>query len=301
MAEQLAFNELRRHRAAVERQERRLASPAQFMQRQRRQLLARAAFTQQQHRRGSRRDPGQLVVQQLHGRRAAQQPAEAPQPPQFVPQRANLIAQRGGLARVSQHRLHPVKLRRLYQIVRGARPQGGHRTVHRGVAGHHDQLRGILRGQFPGQFNAPPRQADAGPSAPHPAACGRAVRGRPSGSGTGGSETLQARDLLQPPDHVRVVVDNEGMGHGRAFHGSGAAELTVDIATAVLLTAYQCLTRFSAPGRCNRGGRQQNSPRLAPLQGQLCIQVVIVLSSGGRAAAGRKCLIWHINCKSVVR
>src|SRR5690606_11450754 len=77
VAEQLALDELRRDRAAVERQERRIAPARELVQRLRGELLARAALADEQHRCRSGSDTAELIVELLHARRAAENAPEA--------------------------------------------------------------------------------------------------------------------------------------------------------------------------------------------------------------------------------
>jgi hypothetical protein len=63
VAEQLAFDQLRRDGTAVDREERCALALGQVVDRARRELLAGAALADQQHRGRCRRDPRDLVVQ----------------------------------------------------------------------------------------------------------------------------------------------------------------------------------------------------------------------------------------------
>jgi hypothetical protein len=73
-----------------------------------------------------------------------------------------------------------------------------------------------------------------------------------------------------------------------AYHGSGAVRVTVDFATAVLLTVRQCLTNFFADGTCIVAARQQTISAIAPLQAQRSIQVALspTKSSAGAPRSG---------------
>ena len=68
VAEEFGLNELRRDRAAVQRQKWSVAAAAQFVHGMRGELLAGSALTDQEHSGGCGRDAAQLVVEHLHAR-----------------------------------------------------------------------------------------------------------------------------------------------------------------------------------------------------------------------------------------
>src|SRR4029077_19066873 len=96
VAEQLGLDQLRRHRAAVQRQERRFLAPAQIVDGLRRELLSGAALAGDQHRGGGRRYAPERVIELLHRRGRAQDVAEAAELAQLVAQLADLLAQLAG-------------------------------------------------------------------------------------------------------------------------------------------------------------------------------------------------------------
>src|SRR5690606_30193927 len=91
VSEELALDELRGDRAAVERQERGLAAAAQLVNRLCGELLARAALSDQERRGRSRRNAAQLIVEHLHPLRAAKNATEAPKAAQRIAQLADFL------------------------------------------------------------------------------------------------------------------------------------------------------------------------------------------------------------------
>ena len=116
---------------------------------------------------------------------------------------------------MAQHRLDTVQFGGFDQIVGGAGAQRGDGAVHCGVTGHDDQF-GRIRGRhLAGQLDAlAVRQPQVGEHDIGPFAA-QLFAGRLQGLGAAGGESLQTHHLLQPTDHVRVVVDNERVGHVR--------------------------------------------------------------------------------------
>src|SRR5204863_1195424 len=90
VAEELALDQRRRNGAAVDAQERPRASAAQEVDRLGRQLLAGAALPGQQHARLGGCHALDQVVDTLHGRRAAHEPAKPPELAQLLAQAPHL-------------------------------------------------------------------------------------------------------------------------------------------------------------------------------------------------------------------
>src|SRR5262249_34217381 len=135
------LDELRRHRAAIERQEGSCPPPAELMDGLRRELLARAALADEERRRGGGRDAPELIVEHLHALRAAENLAEAPELPQRIAQLADLGLEGRGLLRGTQPRLHALEIRGLDEVVARAGAQRRHRAIDRRVAGDDDDFR----------------------------------------------------------------------------------------------------------------------------------------------------------------
>ena len=140
MAEHLALDQLRRDRAAVDREERLLAAPRQVVQRARRDFLAGAAFARDQDRHGGGGDAAELFIQPQHRRRPAAQLAELGGLGGVVGQRADLGLHRRRLGDTRQHPLELADVDRLDQVVGGAEPQGLDRGLEAGVAGDQHDL-----------------------------------------------------------------------------------------------------------------------------------------------------------------
>src|SRR5262249_14290975 len=107
------------------------------------ELFARPAFTYEHDGRRRRRNPGQLVVQDLHARRTAQDPAETTEFAQLFAQLTDFMLQRRSLLGMAQNGLDAVQVRRLDQIVAGARSQGSNGAIDRRVARDDNHLGGL--------------------------------------------------------------------------------------------------------------------------------------------------------------
>ncbi len=177
------------------------------------ELLAGAALAYQHHRRRGWRDTRQLVVQDLHPRRAAEDAAEAPQPAQLIAQHADFLLQGRGLLRVPQDCLDALQVRRLDQIIACPRAQRGHRAVDRCMTGHDDHFGGFRFIQLTHQLDAfaigkpQIRQQNIGLLAPELDACLTQTERARNG------KAFHASDFLQPVDDIRVVVDDQSMCH----------------------------------------------------------------------------------------
>src|SRR5882724_12991451 len=88
VTEELALDQIRRYRPAIEWQKGLLAAPAQIVERLRDQVLAGAALAEQQHRRLGRCDFRDQVVHLLHLGRRAEEPAVVAEPAQLLAQGA---------------------------------------------------------------------------------------------------------------------------------------------------------------------------------------------------------------------
>jgi hypothetical protein len=152
--EELAFDELRRNRAAVQGQEWRLLAPAQVVDRLRGELLSGTALAAQQHGGRSRRHAAKLVVELLHRGGAAEDVAEAPEPAQLVAQLADLGPQLAGARHAPQDRLEPIHVDRLHHVVGGAEAERFHRAFDAGVTGDQHHLGGFARLQVGHQLDA---------------------------------------------------------------------------------------------------------------------------------------------------
>ena len=93
MAEQLAFDELRRDGAAIDREKRLEAPTTHVMDRLSDHFLPCAAVTGNEHRRIGRCDPLDRVVQLLHRLRAADQRAEVSKRTESIAKPRDLRAQ----------------------------------------------------------------------------------------------------------------------------------------------------------------------------------------------------------------
>ena len=137
--EELALDQLRCHRAAVERDERLLPAPAELVHRLRDELLAGAALALDEHGRVGRRDARDHVVQLLHRVRRADQRPEAPEAAQLGAQVLDLVVQLAPARDVREDGPQARQLDRLGEVVDHALAEGVDRGIHRRVAGdQHD-------------------------------------------------------------------------------------------------------------------------------------------------------------------
>ena len=213
VAEQLALDELRRDGAAIQRQERRFAPPAQLVDGVRGELLAGAALADQQRGGRSGRDAAQLIVEHLHALRAAENLAEAAELAQRIAQLADLVLQGRGLLRMAKHRLHALEIRGLDEVVARARAQRSHRAVDGRVTGDDDDFGGVRLFQLAHELDAfAIGQAQIGQQHVRPlpaeldARLAQRMRARDR-------EAFHACDFLQPVHDIRVVIDNQRMCH----------------------------------------------------------------------------------------
>src|SRR5690606_2051696 len=147
VAEELALDQLRGNRSAIDREEWTLAATALLVDRFRDDLLAGSAFADHEHVDGGRRDPLDLRVDVAHGRRAATQLAEAVDVAGTASRGALGRSGRGryrpvGTRRTRQaieHPAQPLEVDRLDQVIGGAEAQGLDRGVDARLAGdQHD-------------------------------------------------------------------------------------------------------------------------------------------------------------------
>ncbi len=149
--EQLGFDQFRRHRRAVQRNERAIAALAFLMQRARDQLLAGSGFAQNRHASFARRHALHLRHDALHHRRF---------PDQFLlacalAQALVLVFQTRQLHRVLDGDQQLFGGERLLQKIHRAQTRGPHRHLDAGLPGdHHHRRRHARRLQF-GQQREP--------------------------------------------------------------------------------------------------------------------------------------------------
>ena len=236
VAKDLAFDQVRRNGPAVDRQEGPAAPLAQLMQGLCHDFLAGAAFARQKDRDRGTRHALHLLVQPLHGGRAAPQPAKAP----FLRAvagawpvlRGDLVegrAREGAGARLRQagrgdqkarkNILQPPDAHGLDQIVHGAAAQGLDGGVQAGVAGHQHDLR-VLRHLLVakkvhavaiGQLQV--QQHQAGRLHGHlPARVAQSV-------GHGDREAVHAHEFAHGRCGIRIVIDDQHVVHCMASRG----------------------------------------------------------------------------------
>ena len=138
VAEQLAFDQGLRQRAAVDHHERVVAPRAQAVDGAGHQFLSGAAFALDQHGgidSGHRFD---LLAHVAHRVAHADQLAERVVFGQLLPQQPVLPFQPVLLQRVARHHRKVVRVERLGDVIEGAVLEGAHGRFHRSVPGHHD-------------------------------------------------------------------------------------------------------------------------------------------------------------------
>jgi len=138
--EELAFDELRRDRAAVHREKRLQAAPAHLVDGLRDDFLAGAALAGDEDRRPGGRDALQLVVEALHGRRRAHETAEPSERPQLVAQARDFGAKLGRSRHARKHAAQMRQIDRLQKIVARAPAYRLDRALERRVSGDHDHF-----------------------------------------------------------------------------------------------------------------------------------------------------------------
>ena len=140
VAEDLAFHQVRRDRAAVDGEERMAAAPAEVVDRSRDDFLAGAALAGDEHRDRRRRDADDLLVDAPHRRRAAPERAEVALALERRFEVAGGGLQRRRLGHPRQHALELLQAHRLDEVVGGAEAKRLDRGVEAGVAGDQHQL-----------------------------------------------------------------------------------------------------------------------------------------------------------------
>ncbi len=140
MAEQLAFDQVLRQGAAVDRHQRHLRPQALIVQRPGDQFLAGARLAHHQHGRIGGGHLGDELADQFHARRVADQLGRAFQALEPLFQGAILVGQLALLRHPVEHRLQVGQLAGLGQVVEGPLPQGGHGRLQRRLAGEDDRL-----------------------------------------------------------------------------------------------------------------------------------------------------------------
>ena len=147
VAEDLAFDQVRRDRAAVDREERAGAPPAQVVHGLRDDFLAGAALAGDEHRHRGARDAQDLLIDPAHRGRAAPELAEMALFLQALLEVVGLGLQCRRLGQPGQHALELLQAHRLDEVVGGAQAQRLDGCVQARVARdqHHLGVRQHLR------------------------------------------------------------------------------------------------------------------------------------------------------------
>ena len=140
VAEQLALDQARRDRAAVDREEMLAAAPAQVVDGLRHHFLAGAAFAADQHRRRGARDPRHLVVDPAHRRRTAPQLPEVTVLVDVGVEVADFAVERRRRRQTRQHRAQLAFRNRLLQVIGRSQAQRVQRRIERRMAGHQNDF-----------------------------------------------------------------------------------------------------------------------------------------------------------------
>src|SRR5207249_3649914 len=117
VSEELALDQPDRKCSAVERQEGAMPPLADLVDRLRDDFLTGSALSREQHRSVGRRDLGDQVVDLLHPRRDADQPAKATQPTKLPAKLADLVLELGGASQIHEDRLETRDIHRLGEVV----------------------------------------------------------------------------------------------------------------------------------------------------------------------------------------
>ena len=140
VTEQLAFDQVLRQGAAVDRHQRHLRPQTLIVQRPGDQFFAGARLTDDEHGGIGRGHLGDEAAHQLHPRRVADQLGGAFEAMEPLFQGPILVRQLALLRHPVQHRLQVGQLAGLGQVVEGALPQGRHGRLQRRLAGEDDGL-----------------------------------------------------------------------------------------------------------------------------------------------------------------
>ncbi len=138
VAEELALENVRRDRAAVDRQEALVAPRAREMQRVGDQLLAGAALADDEHRRLGRRHQAHLLEEHLHLRRAADDALEPETLVELLVELDDLLLELALLELREDALAELVEVDRLGQVVVGADPHRLDGGLDRAEAGDQD-------------------------------------------------------------------------------------------------------------------------------------------------------------------
>jgi hypothetical protein len=230
--EQLALDERRRDGAAVERQERRLAAPAQLLQRLRGEILAGAAFADQEHRGVGRRHPLDHLVEPEHRFGRAEQQAEPVERRAAVrgavgrrrrrrcrrgaPAAGRRVAGTGDAAAdadVGQNAFQAADVERFGQVVAGAETQRLHGAFDVGVAGHQHHFGGGAAFQILQQVDAA-AVGQVEVDQRHVRGAMAHLRARVAqGAGGVGGEALSLDQLGESGKEIGIVIYRKGVGH----------------------------------------------------------------------------------------
>ena len=182
----------------------------QLVEGARHQLLAGAGLAVDQDRRGSGRGLLDEPVDLLHGRAAADEPAQAPHVLDPPPQDRDLVEGPAALERLLDEQPQAVEVHRLGEVVVGALAHRAHRGVHGGPAGQDDDGKPghllLQRGQQAQPVHV--RHHEVGDDERR--AQGRRFLQRlPSLGGDVGGIPPRAQDRLERDPRILLVVDDQ--------------------------------------------------------------------------------------------
>src|SRR5579871_2796409 len=119
-----------------------------------REFLTRSALTDEHDSRRRRRHAAQLVIKNLHARRATQNSTETAELTEFLAQLTNLVLQRRRLFGVTKNRLNAIQIRGFDQVVARPSPQRSNGAIHRSVSRNDNDFRRLGLVQLTNQLNA---------------------------------------------------------------------------------------------------------------------------------------------------
>ena len=141
VAEDLAFEQVRRHRATVHCQEGVPSPSAELMHAASNELLAGAALAGDAHRHAGRGNAMDLLVHRLHRSRTPPEGAEVTALRQLVLPRRSVPLDLRGSHDPGQHALQLLGAHRLDEVVRRSETQGLDRSLDAGMSGDQDDFR----------------------------------------------------------------------------------------------------------------------------------------------------------------